>query len=143
MKKKLLDVVGNSGGPDQIGEADDEDEGEGEGVKEMLWRETKKLWVVAGPAIFARFATFGVHIITQAFIGHIGPIQLAAYALVGTVLLRFANSIQVTFNMNSCFTSIQCCLLPFFSSYSRYRSYTYSCSTIAGLDPIPFICGSS
>lgn len=65
------------------------------GLKERIWVESKKMWIVAGPAIFTRFSTFGVNIITQAFIGHIGPTELAAYALVATVLLRFANGILV------------------------------------------------
>ncbi|KAF9587667.1 hypothetical protein IFM89_004499 [Coptis chinensis] len=55
--------------------------------------EMKKLWIVAGPAIFTRFSTFGVTIISQAFIGHIGATELAAYALVQTVLLRFVTGI--------------------------------------------------
>ncbi|WOG98186.1 hypothetical protein DCAR_0417527 [Daucus carota subsp. sativus] len=62
-------------------------------LKDRVWTESKKMWIVAGPAIFSRFSTFGVGIITQAFIGHIGPSELAAYALVSTVLLRFANGI--------------------------------------------------
>lgn len=69
---------------------------DGEGtLKDRIWIESKKMWIVAGPAIFTRFSTFGVSIISQAFIGHIGPTELAAYALVSTVLLRFANGILV------------------------------------------------
>ncbi|KAK9168607.1 hypothetical protein Syun_000747 [Stephania yunnanensis] len=73
----------------------EEEEGESEEVslKEKVWEETKKMWVVAGPAIFTRFSTFGITVISQAFIGHIGSTELAAYALVQTVLLRFANGI--------------------------------------------------
>ncbi|KAL5707619.1 Protein DETOXIFICATION 21 [Ranunculus cassubicifolius] len=56
-------------------------------------QESKKLWIVAGPAIFTRFSTFGVTIISQAFIGHIGAIELAAFALVQTVLLRFITGV--------------------------------------------------
>lgn len=62
-------------------------------LKEKIWSETKKMWVVAGPAIFTRFSTFGINVISQAFIGHIGPTELAAYSLVFTVLLRFSNGI--------------------------------------------------
>lgn len=62
-------------------------------LKDRVWIESKKMWVVAGPAIFTRVSTFGVAIISQAFIGHIGATELAAYALVSTVLLRFANGI--------------------------------------------------
>ncbi|WCJ27657.1 MATE efflux family protein [Euphorbia peplus] len=58
-----------------------------------IWSETKKMWIVAGPAIFTRFSTFGISVITQAFIGHIGSTELAAYSLVFTVLLRFANAV--------------------------------------------------
>ncbi|KAF2288125.1 hypothetical protein GH714_004564 [Hevea brasiliensis] len=61
--------------------------------KDKLWIETKKMWIVAGPAIFTRFSTFGINVIGQAFIGHIGSTELAAYSLVFTVLLRFANGI--------------------------------------------------
>ncbi|KAK9290869.1 hypothetical protein L1049_009047 [Liquidambar formosana] len=62
-------------------------------LKDRMWNETKKIWVVAGPAIFTRFSTFGVNVISQAFVGHIGSTELAAYALVFTVLFRFANGI--------------------------------------------------
>lgn len=60
---------------------------------EKIWSEMKKVWVVAFPAIFTRFSTFGISVISQAFIGHIDPIDLAAYALVQTVLLRFCNGV--------------------------------------------------
>ncbi|KAB2631637.1 protein TRANSPARENT TESTA 12-like [Pyrus ussuriensis x Pyrus communis] len=62
-------------------------------LKRRVWIETKKMWVVAGPAIFTRVATFGTNVISQAFIGHIGSVQLAAFSLVFTVLVRFANGI--------------------------------------------------
>lgn len=73
------------------------DRGEDEhlGVKYKIWNESKKLWVVAGPAIFTRFSTFGTQIISQAFIGHIGSIELAAFCLVFTVFVRFSNGILV------------------------------------------------
>lgn len=64
-------------------------------LKDRIWRENKKMWVVAAPAIFTRFSTFGTGIITQAFLGHIGARELAAFALVFTVFLRFAQGILV------------------------------------------------
>ncbi|CAL5435493.1 unnamed protein product [Camellia sinensis] len=67
--------------------------GRDETLKEKIWRETKKMWMVAAPAIFTRFSTFGINVISQAFVGHIGPTELAGYALVYTVLFRFANGI--------------------------------------------------
>ncbi|KAL6336025.1 hypothetical protein AAG906_003652 [Vitis piasezkii] len=77
MKKLVPNKVENLGGDIEV-----DDEGEkGQKLKE--------------PAIFSRFSTFGLNIISQAFIGHIGSAELAAYALVFTVLLRFANGIPI------------------------------------------------
>lgn len=82
MKKKLL--------------REKEGDEEVKGVKEKLWEENKKIWVVAGPAIFTRLSMFGVTTITQIFVGHIGPIQFAAYNLILTALMRFVVGILVT-----------------------------------------------
>ncbi|OAY74055.1 Protein DETOXIFICATION 21 [Ananas comosus] len=49
-----------------------DEEEEGESLGRRIWRESGKMWVVAGPAIFTRFSTFGVSVITQAFVGHLG-----------------------------------------------------------------------
>lgn len=68
-----------------------------EKLKDKIWTESKKMWIVAGPAIFTRFSTFGVTVISQAFIGHIGATELAAFALVQTLLLRFASGLLVQF----------------------------------------------
>ncbi|KAL3643128.1 Protein DETOXIFICATION 23 [Castilleja foliolosa] len=73
-------------------------EPENHGTKEdnlrgKVWPETKKMWVVVGPAIFTRFSTFGINVISQAFVGHIGATELAAYALVFTLLTTFANGL--------------------------------------------------
>ncbi|XXG41091.1 hypothetical protein AAC387_Pa01g1632 [Persea americana] len=71
----------------------EEKEEEEDTVGKQIWRENKKMWVIAGPAIFKGFSTFGVTVIAQAFIGHIGATELAAFSLVNTLLLRFANGI--------------------------------------------------
>ncbi|KAF9670326.1 hypothetical protein SADUNF_Sadunf13G0056800 [Salix dunnii] len=63
--------------------------------RDKLWTETKKMWVVAGPAIFTRFSTFGINVVSQAFIGHIGSTELAAYSLVFTVLLSEAAGVDI------------------------------------------------
>lgn len=72
-----------------------ENGGNEENLKQKLMIENKKMWVVAGPAIFTRFSTFGINVISQAFVGHIGSTELAAYALVLTLLTRFANGLLV------------------------------------------------
>ncbi|KAL2232908.1 UNVERIFIED_CONTAM: Protein DETOXIFICATION 21 [Sesamum indicum] len=64
-----------------------------EDLKAKIWMENKKMWVVAGPAIFTRFSTFGINVISQAFIGHIDSTELAAFALIATLLARFANGL--------------------------------------------------
>jgi MATE family multidrug resistance protein len=75
-----------------LGSADEE----GHSLHKKLWKESKKLWVVAAPAIFTRFTTFGITIISQAYVGHINETELAAFALVLTVLVRFSNGILVS-----------------------------------------------
>lgn len=72
-----------------------EDKEEAESLSKRVWNESKKLWVVAGPAIFTRFSTFGIQVVSQAFIGHIGSTELAAFALTMTVLIRFSNGVLV------------------------------------------------
>ena len=83
-----------------ISKDDDEQqvEEESSSLGRRAWEENKKLWVVAGPSIFTRFSSFGLTVISQAFVGHIGATELAAYALVSTVLMRFSNGILV-FNL--------------------------------------------
>ncbi|KAK7271121.1 hypothetical protein RJT34_26760 [Clitoria ternatea] len=80
--EKLLKTQKNS-------EAIDEEQS----ISKRVWNESKKMWLVAGPAIFSRFSTFGISVVSQIFIGHIGLTELAAYALVMTVLVRFANGV--------------------------------------------------
>ncbi|KAF7149216.1 hypothetical protein RHSIM_Rhsim03G0045100 [Rhododendron simsii] len=74
-EKLLTDVKGREGVPRK------------EKLKDRLWSEAKKMWVVAGPAIFTKMSTFGTNVISQAFVGHIGATELAAYSLVSTVFL--------------------------------------------------------
>lgn len=79
-----------------------EEENEEETLGKRVWNETKLMWIVAAPAIFTRFSTFGIQVISQAFVGHIGSKELAAFALVFTVLIRFANGILVSSVLFSC-----------------------------------------
>jgi multidrug resistance protein, MATE family len=97
LTKKLFEGNGVEAPLMETKEVDrDQDEGEETlSVGRKILEENKKLWIVAGPSIFARFSTFGVTVISQAFIGHIGSTELAAYAIVSTVLMRFANGILV------------------------------------------------
>ncbi|GFQ05188.1 protein transparent testa 12 [Phtheirospermum japonicum] len=63
--------------------------------KEKVYDESKKIWRVALPGIIARVASFGTIIVTQSFIGHISSIDLAGYALVQTLTVRFVNGVLI------------------------------------------------
>ncbi|KAK7353032.1 hypothetical protein VNO80_18464 [Phaseolus coccineus] len=54
-----------------------------------LWLETRKLWIIVGPSIFSRLATFNMNVVTQAFAGHLGDVELAAISIANTVIVGF------------------------------------------------------
>eukprot|EP01018_Ginkgo_biloba_P028738 Gb_22183 [translate_table: standard] len=66
-------------------------------VGRMFWEESKKLWRIAGPAIFSRLAMYGMNVITQAFAGHLGDLDLAAISIATTVILGFNFGLLLTF----------------------------------------------
>ncbi|KAK7852241.1 protein detoxification 20 [Quercus suber] len=70
-------------------------------LKDKVWSEMKKMWVVAVPAIFTRASTFGINVITQAFVGHIGSTELAAYSFIYTVFLSFAIGVAIGAGLQS------------------------------------------
>lgn len=64
-------------------------------LKGRVWKESKKLWRVAFPAMLARVSQYGMFVITQGFIGHFGAVELAAYALIQIIAVRFSNGILI------------------------------------------------
>ncbi|CAI9761227.1 unnamed protein product [Fraxinus pennsylvanica] len=64
-------------------------------LKGRIYKESKKIWKVALPSIISRVTSFGTVVVTQSFIGHISSSDLAAYALVQTLSLRFVNGILI------------------------------------------------
>ena len=66
---------------------------------DYLWRrvleESRKLWVVVGPAIFTRTATYSLNVIMQAFAGHLGDLELASVSFACTVLADFNYGLMV------------------------------------------------
>ncbi|PIA51986.1 hypothetical protein AQUCO_01000097v1 [Aquilegia coerulea] len=54
-----------------------------------VWIESKKLWNIVGPAIFSRVAAYSMLVITQAFAGHLGDLELASISIVLNVVLGF------------------------------------------------------
>ncbi|CAK9169705.1 unnamed protein product [Ilex paraguariensis] len=58
-------------------------------LSQKVWIESKKLWHVVGPAIFNRVATYSMLVITQAFAGHLGDLELAAMSVASNIVLGF------------------------------------------------------
>lgn len=64
-------------------------------LKGRISDESKKIWKVALPGILARVSSFGCLVVTQSFVGHISELDLASYALIQTLSVRFVNGILV------------------------------------------------
>ncbi|KAJ4960627.1 hypothetical protein NE237_020537 [Protea cynaroides] len=55
--------------------------------------ESKKLWFLAGPAIFTSICQFSLGTITQIFAGHVGTLQLAAFSIENSVIAGFSSGV--------------------------------------------------
>lgn len=62
------------------------------------WLESKKIWQIAGPSIFSRLALFSMTVITQAFAGHLGDLNLAAISIATTVIISISFGFMVNNN---------------------------------------------
>ncbi|KAK3130296.1 hypothetical protein QOZ80_6BG0491470 [Eleusine coracana subsp. coracana] len=51
-----------------------------------VWEESKKLWEVVGPGVFMQLAIYTMIVISQAFVGHLGDRDLAAFSIANTVI---------------------------------------------------------
>ncbi|XP_058786335.1 protein DETOXIFICATION 27-like [Vicia villosa] len=69
--------------PKEVSEKEEENFGK------KLWIETKKLWLIVGPTIFSRIASFTMNVVSQAFAGHLGEVQLASITIANTVIVGF------------------------------------------------------
>ncbi|KAJ4966609.1 hypothetical protein NE237_018458 [Protea cynaroides] len=65
------------------GDLQDEDLGN------RVWIESQKLWHIVGPAIFSRVSSFSMNVITQAFAGHLGNLELASISIANNVVVGF------------------------------------------------------
>ncbi|KAJ8762481.1 hypothetical protein K2173_007920 [Erythroxylum novogranatense] len=54
------------------------------------WLESCKIWQIAVPSIFTRLAMFSMTIVTQAFAGHLGDLNLAAISIATTVIISIS-----------------------------------------------------
>ncbi|CAI9090649.1 OLC1v1025466C1 [Oldenlandia corymbosa var. corymbosa] len=60
-----------------------------------IFQESKKIWKVALPAVLSGVASFGTLVVTQSFVGHISELELAGYALVHNMSVRFITGILI------------------------------------------------
>ncbi|KAH1082624.1 hypothetical protein J1N35_022385 [Gossypium stocksii] len=67
------------------GEQDDQNQS----LRRRVWIESSKLWQIVGPAIFSRLASYSMLVITQAFAGHLGDLELAAISIANNVIVGF------------------------------------------------------
>ncbi|KAB1225220.1 Protein TRANSPARENT TESTA 12 [Morella rubra] len=63
---------------------------EAKDLASRFWIESKKLWHIVGPSIFSRLVDFSLNVITQAFAGHLGDVELAATSIALNVILGFS-----------------------------------------------------
>ncbi|XP_027359726.1 protein DETOXIFICATION 27 [Abrus precatorius] len=66
-----------------------DEEEQNEDIARKIWVESKKLWHIVGPAIFSRIASYSMLVITQAFAGHLGDLELAAISIANNVIVGF------------------------------------------------------
>ncbi|XP_030463279.2 protein DETOXIFICATION 27-like [Syzygium oleosum] len=65
----------------------EEEEGGDQSLAQRVWVESKKLWHILGPSIFSRVVSYTMLVITQAFAGHLGDLDLAAIALTNNLII--------------------------------------------------------
>ncbi|KAJ4958908.1 hypothetical protein NE237_026019 [Protea cynaroides] len=66
------------------------EEGSEGSVIQRIWVESKKIWQIAGPAIFSRVVLYAMTLIIQAFAGHLGNLDLAAISIAFTVIISIS-----------------------------------------------------
>uniref|UniRef100_A0A175YRE0 Protein DETOXIFICATION n=1 Tax=Daucus carota subsp. sativus TaxID=79200 RepID=A0A175YRE0_DAUCS len=63
------------------------------GIKEFYVQfvvESRKLWYLAGPAIFTSLCQYSLGAITQTFAGQVGTLDLAAFSVENSVIAGFS-----------------------------------------------------
>ncbi|KAG8478544.1 hypothetical protein CXB51_028300 [Gossypium anomalum] len=74
-------------GPAEGSKVEQDDQNQSLGRR--VWIESSKLWQIVGPAIFSRLASYSMLVITQAFAGHLGDLELAAISIANNVIVGF------------------------------------------------------
>ena len=100
-------------------------------LSSRVWIESKKLWQIVGPAIFSRIASYTMNVVTQAFAGHLGEVELAAISIANTVIVGFNFGLLVI-HQNSILVEI------ILINYLMYRIYNLHVS--ASTQFVRFTC---
>lgn len=58
-------------------------------------KESKRLWYLAGPAIFTAICQYSLGAVTQTFAGHVGKLELAAFSIENSVIAGLSYGIMV------------------------------------------------
>ncbi|KAL9256859.1 DETOXIFICATION 31-like protein [Drosera capensis] len=61
----------------------------------QLGAESRKLWYLAGPALFTSLSQYSLGAITQTFAGHLGTIELAAVSVENSVIAGFTFGVML------------------------------------------------
>lgn len=99
-KVPLIQALGPAEG--LKGEQDDQNQS----LRRRVWIESSKLWQIVGPAIFSRLASYSMLVITQAFAGHLGDLELAAISIANNVIVGFDFGLLVPISLLSSTWSI-------------------------------------
>jgi MATE family multidrug resistance protein len=60
--------------------------------------ESKRLWKLAGPAIFTSICQYSLGALTQTFAGFVGEVELAAVSVENSVIAGLAFGVMVIFS---------------------------------------------
>ncbi|KAF9668396.1 hypothetical protein SADUNF_Sadunf15G0124400 [Salix dunnii] len=58
-------------------------------IKTVFWKETVKLWKIAGPIALSLICQNGTNILTSIFVGHLGNLELSAVSVSLSVIITF------------------------------------------------------
>ncbi|GKU98652.1 hypothetical protein SLEP1_g11626 [Rubroshorea leprosula] len=61
----------------------------------LVLNESKIIWRIPSSGIISKVTYFGLIVVTQSFLGHVGEVELATFAFVQSIFLRFINGILV------------------------------------------------
>ena len=76
-------------------EEEEEDGQQHVGLTKEFVFESKKLWHLAGPAIFTSVCQYSLGALTQTFAGFVGDLQLAAVSVENSVIANLAFGVMV------------------------------------------------